>query len=86
MSKKIILMVISCLMVLSLVMASCETAEEKKVAEDEGPAQVIITEKEVDVGTKQEVEVEAGFRPADEPKYGGQHVALAVAFFQQILL
>ena len=43
--KKLLWVLVSCLMALSLIIASCDTQETAKVEEeDEGPAEVIITE------------------------------------------
>ncbi len=71
MAKKIVWLVVSCLMVLSLVMASCGTTEVKEKEEEEGPGTVVITETETG-GEEQETEVEdSGFSDPDEPKYGG---------------
>ena len=68
MKKKIVWMLVSCLMVLSLVMASCGPAEEE--------AEVEVGEEEIEVGeVKEEVEEEVveeeGLLPPDVPKYGG---------------
>ena len=66
MAKKIVWVVVSCLMVLSLVMASCGPAEE---------AEVEVGEEEVEVGeaevTEEEEEVEEVVQPSDVPRYGG---------------
>jgi peptide/nickel transport system substrate-binding protein len=67
MLKKFVWLLVSCIMVLSLLMASCETKEEKAVEEEEGPAQVIITEKSIG-GTE---EVEQVAEVSDKPQYGG---------------
>ena len=67
MKKKIVWVVVSCLMVLSLVMASCGPAEEEEVE---------VGEEEVTVGTG-EVKVEEGeeveevVQPSGVPRYGG---------------
>jgi peptide/nickel transport system substrate-binding protein len=67
--KKILWMMVSFLMVLSLVIASCAQKEEAKVTEEE-EGKVVITKGEV----KEEVEelkVEKGLLSPDVPKYGG---------------
>lgn len=73
--KKFVWVLVSCLMVLSLVIASCGTTEEKKTetkTEDTEKDDVVVTEvtKTTEgyeiVKTKQE-----GYRNPDEPKYGG---------------
>ena len=73
MGKKIIWMLVSCLMVLSLVMASCGPAEEE--------AEVEVGEEEVEVGeeevTVEEEEEEEVVVPSGEPQYGGT-ITLAV--------
>jgi len=67
MRKKIIWVVVSCLMVLSLVMASCGPAEEE--------AEVEVGEEEVEVGegvvTEEEEEEEAVAAGPEVPQYGG---------------
>ena len=74
MTKKIVWVVVSCLMVLSLVMASCGPAEEE--------AEVEVGEEEVEVGEgvvtgeEEEEEVEEVVSP-DRPRYGGKLVFLA---------
>ena len=68
MGKKIIWMVVSCLMVLSLVMASCGPAEEEAEVEV-GEEEVEVGEVEVEVSEEEEEEV---VQPSDDtPKYGG---------------
>ena len=68
MKKKIAWILVSCLMVVSLVIASCGPAEEE--------AEVEVGEEEVEVEEVEEeeeevVEEEEGIRPPDVPKYGG---------------
>ncbi len=68
MARKIIWLLVSFLMILSLVMASCgqKAAEEAKVTEEE-EGKVVITEKE-----KEEEKEEEVVQPSsDEPQYGG---------------
>lgn len=68
MKKRIIWMLVSCLMVLSLLVASCGTKEiEEKEEEEEGEAKVIIKEEE-----KEKEEVEVVEEEATGPKYGGE--------------
>ena len=69
--KKILWVLLSCLMVFSLVLASCgdETAE-KTTTEDDTEDTVKITESETSVGTDTGDE-EEGMVSADIPKYGG---------------
>ncbi|UCD08750.1 MAG: hypothetical protein JSU79_10385, partial [Dehalococcoidales bacterium] len=70
--KKLIGISVSCLMVLSLVLASCETTttEEGKVTE-EGEAKVVITETGTEEKEKEVVEKETGLLSPEVPKYGG---------------
>jgi len=73
--KKIVWILVSCLMVLSLVIASCapeEEAEEKEV----GKA-TVVTAKEEAVA---EVVEEEGILPPEVPKYGGTLVTLGGDF------
>jgi peptide/nickel transport system substrate-binding protein len=69
MKKKIIWILVSCLMVLSLIIASCgpkETEEQAKITEEGG--QVITTTEKAKEEVVQEKE---GLLPPDKPKYGG---------------
>lgn len=71
--KKIVWVGISCLMVLSLFIASCDTKETTTTdTDDEGPDEVIITEtmEGEKISTSEEI-MEKGYRDPDEPKYGG---------------
>ena len=61
MTKKIVWLIVSCLMAVSLIMASCGPAE---VEEEEEEEEVIIGEEEED---EQEVEVTG----PEKPQYGG---------------
>ena len=67
MGKKIVWMLVSCLMVLSLVMASCGPAEEE--------AEVEVGEEEIEVGeveiTEEEEEEEVVVEGPEVPQYGG---------------
>ena len=67
MRKKILWMLVSCLMVLSLIMASCGPAEEE--------AEVEVGEEEVEVGevevAEEEEEEEAVAEGPEVPQYGG---------------
>jgi peptide/nickel transport system substrate-binding protein len=78
MRKKIIWLVVSCLMVLSLVMASCGPAEEE--------AEVEVGEEEVEVGevevAEEEEEEEAVVAGPEVPQYGG---TLSVVFGGDIM-
>jgi peptide/nickel transport system substrate-binding protein len=68
--KKIVWLIISCLMVLSLVITSCgpkETEEQTKVTEEGG--QVVITEEKAE--EERVVEEKEELLPPDVPKYGG---------------
>ena len=76
--KKLIWVLVSCLMALSLIIASCETKETTTVEEeDEGPTEVVITETEE--GYEVKTTVQEGYRDPDEPKYGG---TMTFAFFE----
>ena len=67
MKKRIVWLVVSCLMVISLVMASCGPAEEEEV--EIGEAEVVIEGEEEEV--EEEVVEEEGLLPPEVPKYGG---------------
>ncbi|UCC16624.1 MAG: hypothetical protein JSU58_09705, partial [Dehalococcoidales bacterium] len=69
--KKLLWVLVSCLMALSLIIASCETQEtaEEEEEKDEGPAEVVITETKE--GYEVTTTVQEGYRDPDEPKYGG---------------
>jgi len=70
MIKKMMWILVSCLMVLSLILASCGTTETTGGAEeDEGDDKVIITETETG-GTKTEEKEETPVS-SNEPQYGG---------------
>jgi peptide/nickel transport system substrate-binding protein len=69
MKKKIIWMLVSLLMVLSLMIASCGQKEEAKVTEEE-EGKVVITKGEAE-GGKVVVEEEGGLLSPETPKYGG---------------
>ncbi len=66
--KKIVWMLVSCLMALSLVMASCGPAEEGEEEVEVGEEEVTVTEEEVE---EEVVEEEEGLLPPEVPKYGG---------------
>ncbi|UCC17792.1 MAG: hypothetical protein JSU58_04375 [Dehalococcoidales bacterium] len=77
MKKKAMLALISSLMVLTLILASCETETVEKVEEDDTDDVVRITETETTTGPTggEEEQVELS---SDEPQYGGTHnIALA---------
>ncbi|MFC1900017.1 ABC transporter substrate-binding protein [Chloroflexota bacterium] len=67
-TKKIIWLLVSCLMAISLIMASCGgiTAEEEEEEEEE-----VIEEEEEEQEKEEEEEEQEGFAPPEEPKYGG---------------
>jgi peptide/nickel transport system substrate-binding protein len=76
--KKLLWVLVSCLMALSLIIASCETKETTKVEEEEeGSAEVIITETQE--GYEVKTTVQEGYRDPNEPKYGG---TLSFAWFE----
>jgi peptide/nickel transport system substrate-binding protein len=70
MKKKIVWVVVSCLMALSLVMASCGPAEEEAEVEV-GEEEVEVGEEEIEVGEEEEAEEEGGLLSPETPKYGG---------------
>jgi peptide/nickel transport system substrate-binding protein len=67
MKKKIIWLVVSCLMALSLVMASCGPAAEEEAEVEVGEEEVIVEEEE----EREEEEEEEVVVSPDTPKYGG---------------
>ncbi|MFC1921051.1 ABC transporter substrate-binding protein [Chloroflexota bacterium] len=71
MTKKILWLVISCMMALSLVMASCTstTVEEEEEEED-----IVIGEEEEE--EEEEEEIQEGFLPPEQPKYGGVYTGM----------
>jgi len=69
--KKIVWMLVSCLMVLSLVMASCGPAAEEEKEVEVGKEEVEVGEEEVKVEEEEVVEEEEGLLPPEVPKYGG---------------
>ena len=72
MTKKIIWMLVSCLMVLSLVMASCGPAEEEAEVEiEEGEVTIVGEAEEEEEEVEEEVVVGEGLLSPDVPKYGG---------------
>jgi peptide/nickel transport system substrate-binding protein len=66
--KKIVWVVISCLMVLSLIIASCDDTEKETA--DKVSDEVVSTEPEEKTATAGEI-IEKGYRDPNEPKYGG---------------
>ncbi len=70
MKKKIVWILVSCLMVLSLIIASCGPKEEEEAKITEEGGQVITTKGEEE--EEEEEEVEAG---PEVPKYGGTIIA-----------
>jgi peptide/nickel transport system substrate-binding protein len=79
MIKKMVWVVVSCLMVLSLVIASCgpEAVEEE---EEEEEGEVVITEEEREA--EEEVVEEEGLLPPDVPKYGGMYTFIALGDYR----
>ncbi len=75
MKKKILWMLISFLMVLSLVIASCGT-EVVEEEEEEEEGQVVITKEEEE--EKEVVEVKEGLLPPEVTKYGGIHTFVGI--------
>jgi peptide/nickel transport system substrate-binding protein len=75
MKKKIVWIMVSCLMVSSLVMMSCgTTTTETKTEEETGEDKVVITEREVESGETEEVpEEKSELQPPGVPKYGGTY-------------
>jgi len=73
MVKKIVWLLVSCLMVLSLVMASCGTKVEEEAEIEEEGGQVVTTKEktEKEVVKEEELVKEEGLLPPDVPKYGG---------------
>ena len=69
MQKKVVWILVSCLMVISLVMASCGPAAEEEEVEI-GEAEVTI-EGEEEEEVEEEVVEEEGLLPPEVPKYGG---------------
>jgi peptide/nickel transport system substrate-binding protein len=69
MKKKILWMLVSCLMMLSLLLVSCGPKEEKETKVEEEEGKVVITEEKA----KEEVvtEEEEELLPPEVPKYGG---------------
>ncbi len=71
MKRKILWLVVSCLMALSLVMASCGPAAEEEAEVEVGEEEVVVGEEEVIVEEGEEEEVEEIVVSPDMPKYGG---------------
>jgi peptide/nickel transport system substrate-binding protein len=69
MNKRIIWMLVSFLMVVTLIIASCGTETEEKTIEEDDEGKVVITESEVHLG-EEKVEEEVTVS-SDEPQYGG---------------
>ena len=67
--KKLLLLILSLLMILSLLVISCESVPTEKATEDEGDDKVVITESETGE-QKTESVIEKDMRNPDEPKYG----------------
>ena len=73
--RKLWIPFLSVLMILSLLIISCESKTTETKTEDEGEDKVIITESETGVKKTETVQQE-GMRNPDEPKYGGTLIAL----------
>ncbi|HEY95872.1 MAG TPA: ABC transporter substrate-binding protein [Dehalococcoidia bacterium] len=73
--KKLSVPIISLLLILSLLVISCESETTEKVIEDEGDDKVIITETETGEKITETVQ-QPGMRDPSEPKYGGTLIAL----------
>jgi hypothetical protein len=77
MKKKLLWMMISGVMVLTLILASCETETAEKTTEDDTDDVVRITESETSTGPIDD-DGEKVPPSSDEPQYGGTHtIALA---------
>jgi len=77
MKKKIIWIMISSLMVLTLILTSCETEKEEKTTEDDTDDVIRITESETRTETTEDKKEEV-IKSSDIPQYGGTHnIALA---------
>ena len=77
MKKKIIWTMISGLMVLTLILASCETKTEERITEDDTDDVVKITESETTTETTKDKQEDV-VKSSDIPQYGGTHnIALA---------
>ena len=75
MKKKSIWLILSCLMVLSLVLASCASAvtEEEEAAAPPGEEEKVVTEEEVVTEEKEMVRDSLG-RLVEKPRYGGRFI------------
>jgi len=83
MGKKIVWLVVSCMMALSLVMTSCGGAEEEEeeVVVEEEEEEVVVEEEEEEVVVEEEEEEEEVVVSEDKPQYGGW---LTVTFMMDI--
>ena len=81
--KKLIWLLISCLMVLSLVIASCggqdTTTTETQVKEEQGTEKANVVVTETKEGYEVVTKTQEGYRDPEEPKYGG---TLSFAWFE----
>ncbi len=78
MKKKIVWMLVSLLMVLSLVITSCAPKEVEEKKAEEKAAVKVVEKAEKEVAEKEVVEKEKGLLPPEVPKYGGT-LTLALA-------
>ena len=75
--NKFVWLVVSCVMILSLVVASCGAAEEEEAEVEVGEEEVTVTgEAKVEEEVEEEMEEEVS---PDKPKYGGTIIE-ALAF------
>ena len=77
MKRKLVWMMISCLMVLTLILSSCETETVDRIEEDDTDDVVKITESETTTETTKDKQEDV-VKSSDIPQYGGTHnIALA---------
>jgi peptide/nickel transport system substrate-binding protein len=69
MKKKILWMLVSCLMILALIIESCGPKEEEEAKVTEEGGQIVTTKGEVE--EEEVIEKEEGLLPPEVPKYGG---------------
>jgi len=76
MAKKVLWLLVSCLMVISLVMASCGTVAEEEETELTTETRI---EKKTETKTETKVEKQEGFADPETPKYGGIYTRYTTA-------